>query len=220
MDISQNIYTQFKLPIQYIHHIKIENNLLQDIEMKGDNNMISTLMGSTSPYGHLLWDMWSSQYTTNVDFLKEFQKLMKKYKSIQLEPYDYMKTWTQFKQQTAFKEKYAFLEWQHLDICNRSSQCMQLMSCYNLASPVLNLCIPFFFLLFPFVLMKCIHKIPITFSAYKVLLFKQLKHNVFGKFIQEFSTRGNWDKKNVHGIRCMFLFFQHVSKYTRLYSFL
>ena len=62
-------------------------------------------------------------------------------------------------------------------------------------SPVISLLIPIIFLLFPFVLLKFIHKVPITFQSYKELLFKNMKHNIFGQFIYEFSHGGNYDKK-------------------------
>ena len=225
MDISQNIYTQFKLPIQCIDHTTLSDTILQDLELVGESNIMGTLINSESIYGQVLQNSWSSHYTTNVTFLKEFQKLMKRYNPVMLEKYNYLQTWGDFKQQTAFKEKYAFLEWKHLDIFNRSSKCMQIMSCYNLASPAINLCIPFFFLLFPFILMKCVHKIPITFSAYKKLMFQQLKHNVFGKCIQEFSSQGNWDKKmyTLLGV-CFYCFSMYqntlacVRFYNNLYS--
>ena len=221
MDLSENICTPFKLPIQYVSHKRLDETLLEDLEMKGTNNIIHMIMGSKTQYGKLLHNMWSSHYTTNISFLKDFQKLMKRYKPVHLESYNYMKTWNTFKKQTAFKEKYAFLEWGHLDVCNRSSQFMQFMSIYNLSSPILNLSIPFFFLLFPFILIKFIHKVPITFSVYKKILIEQLKQNVFGKFIQEFSTTGNWDKKIYTVLGVGFYFFsiyQNVLSCIRFYN--
>ena len=207
MDLSENICAQFKLPIQYVSHKQLDETLLEDLELKGPHNIIRMILDSKTAYGTLLYDIWSSHYTTNIAYLKDFQKLMKQYKPVHLESYNYMKTWNTFKKQNAFKEKYSFLKWQHLDICNRSSQFMQFMSIYNLSSPILNLCIPFFFLLFPFVLIKFIHKVPITFSMYKKILLQQLKQNVFGQFIQEFSTNGNWDKKMYTVLGVGFYFF-------------
>ena len=108
---------------------------------------------------------------------------------------NFMEKWVSFVNEPSFKEKYAYVEWEHLEFCNKSSECMQIISVYNLMSPVISLLIPIIFLIFPFVILKFVNKVPITFHAYKEILYEHMKNNIVGQFIHAFSHKGNYDKK-------------------------
>ena len=189
----ENISTQFKLPIEYTKFKILNPHILNDLEMNGDNNIYNNLFNNNSK--GLLHDKWCKFYTTNVKFLKNTNKFLQKYDTLPYQDTTFLDEWYTFKQETSFKEKYSFLEWQHLEFCNRSPHIMQIISMCNLASPAISLCIPILFLIFPFIILKFVQKIPISFSTYKQVLFKQIKNNVIGRFINEFSQGGNWDKK-------------------------
>ena len=195
MNINEIILSQFKLPIEYINNSTLESFILSDLELTGEKNIYKHIFKDNNIYSHLLVNKWSSFFTTNTDYLTDFQKLIKYHKTESIVNYKFYNMWVEFKQQTAFKEKYDFIEWNHLDFCNRSPQFMQCISIYNLASPVFNLSIPILFMIFPFIILKFIHKIPITLSSYTNILLKQFKNHAFGKLITEFTSGGNWDKK-------------------------
>lgn len=187
----------FKLPIQYIDHKTLDHNIMCDLELtcpSGETSIINPIYTNSKPF---LQSIVSKYYTTNTTFLKQTQKLIKNYKHVPLlDTRDkFMERWVNFMNETSFKQKYGYIEWDHLDFCNRSSQIMQIMSVYNLSSPVISLALPVLFLIFPFILLRFVHKIPITFDSYRATLFENMKHNVIGQMIHEFSNSGNYDKK-------------------------
>lgn len=187
----------FKLPIQYIDHEILQDTLLRDLELYNDangNTIMNNIYTNSKPF---LQNNVSKYYTTNKDFLRETQDIIKKYKKVPLleSRNTFMDRWISFMNETSFKQKYGYIEWDHLDFCNRSSQIMQIMSVYNLSSPIISLALPLLFLIFPFILLRFVHKIPITLESYKNILYENMKHNVVGQMIHEFSNNGNYDKK-------------------------
>ena len=182
----------FKTPIQYVKHNNVPEHILNDLELCGENNMIQNIYKSKNNF---LYDKLTKYYTTDVKYLKEFQSFVKKYKTLPLIENNFRTQWTEFINETSFKQKYSYVEWDHLDFCNKSSALMQIISVCNLMSPVVSLLIPILFLIFPFILLRFIHKVPITFASYKNTLFENMKNNIIGQFIQEFSRGGNYDKK-------------------------
>lgn len=188
---TENIQQFFKLPIEHIKHKTLDKNILNDLELT-NNNIIHFLVDSSNTF---LYDKLCKYYTTDTKFLKHMQKYLKKSKPLPLTKTDFLERWVSFTNETAFKEKYSYIEWEHLDFCNKSSDWMQIISVYNLMSPVISLMIPIIFLIFPFVLLKFVHKVPISFSSYKEILLKNMKNNIIGQFIREFSYGGNYDKK-------------------------
>jgi len=192
---NKNILSQFKLPIEYVQNSKLNDDIVNDIELGGENSLYKFMFNNQTELGNIITNKWNLYYTTNTHFLADFQILMKKYKHTELTDYNYYKHWNEFKNQTAFKEKYSFIEWEHLEFCNKSPQFLQLLTIYNLTSPIISLIIPIVFLIMPFIIIKFVMKAPITFDIYKTLLYKQFRNHAFGKLIKEFSSRENWDKK-------------------------
>lgn len=189
---NNTIANIFKLPIEYIKHNTIDNHILDDLELNGENNIIKKFHISNNNF---LIDKLTKYYCTDTKYLKHFQKFMKKYKTLPLLNSNFKEEWVEFINETSFKQKYSYVEWEHLAFCNTSSQLMQIISVCNLLSPAISLIVPILFLVFPFILLRFIHKVPITFSSYKAILFQNMKNNILGQFIQEFSSGGNYDKK-------------------------
>ena len=189
-----NIQNTFKLPIEYIEHKRIHQHILDDLELTGGkDNIIKNIYDSSNNF---LNDKLTMFYTDKLKYLKDQQKFFKmKDCKLPLLRTRFIDKWKSFVNETSFKEKYSFVEWEHLEFCNHSSQCMQIISVYNLMSPVISLLVPIIFLLFPFFLLKCIQKVPITFAAYKNILIEHMKFNVLGQVVQQFSYAGNYDKK-------------------------
>ena len=103
---------------------------------------------------------WSKYYTTNINYLKDSQKLIKSYSPIKgnaLAP-DKCKqvfdTWKEIKNDIDFKEKYQYIEWKHLEFLNKSPMFLEMLSLYTLTSPVLSLLSPVLLLIVPFFILK------------------------------------------------------------------
>ena len=207
MKLQENIYNEFRLPIEYVNHSVLPTTLLDDLEMRQTDehdNIYECILVDESQNSintsNVLVNKWSSFYTTDVSFLQDFQTFLLDYdvetypdESITQE--SFYNTWGSFKNQTSFKQNYYFLEWEHLDFCNRNPQIMQFMSFYNLISPVLSLLVPVLFLVFPFIILKFVQKIPITLDRYIAELKKQFAHHSIGKIVSGLTDTSNLNSK-------------------------
>ena len=189
----------FKLPIYYCKNKShIFKNLYSDLELlEGVNNgMYKYLLNPKTTLGENILSQWSKYYTTDIEFLKESQKL---YGSLENEEVDIgctedMKNiWGEIKNQKNFLEKYQYVDWEKIKWINEYSPFMSFMSFYNLASPALNLLLPIIILLIPFFLLK-IMGVPCTFAAYKKILLEQIRNHSIGQLFTEFNNVG-WDKR-------------------------
>jgi subfamily B ATP-binding cassette protein MsbA len=61
--------------------------------------------------------------------------------------------WNEIKSETGFCEKYLYVDWDFAKFLNNNPLFLQLMSIYNVASPMLSLCLPIFVLIVPFFVM-------------------------------------------------------------------
>ena len=205
---NHTITNFFKLPIEYVKHFELDKEITHDLELQGTKNVMRPLLyGNTDNSYNTLSDKWSRLYTTNVKYLKQMQSLLKKYQPQPVLHSDFKSQWVSFINETSFKQKYSYVEWDHLEFCNRSEQIMQIISVYNLASPVLSLLVPILFFIVPFVILKFVQKVPITFTAYKDILLKNFKHNIIGQLVEQFTHGGNWDKKMYLLFGCGFYVF-------------
>jgi len=186
-----SIQENFSLPIEYTKHECLEEHISNDLEFS-QNNIISNIYDSSNTFLH---EKLTKFYTKDVKYLKQMQTILKNPTQFPLIRTNFMEKWVSFVNEPSFKEKYAYVEWEHLEFCNKSSEYMQIISVYNLMSPVISLLIPIIFLIFPFVILKFVNKVPITFYAYKTILYENMKNNIVGQFIREFSHQGNYDKK-------------------------
>ena len=219
MTLQENIYNEFRLPIEYVNYSILPTTLLDDLEMRQtveQDNIYNFILLDPSHNNvetpSVLVNKWSSFYTTDISFLQDFQTFVLDY-DIETYPDEtitqgsFYNTWESFKNQTSFKQKYYFVEWEHLDFCNRNPQIMQFMSFYNLISPVLSLLVPVLFLIFPFIILKFVQKIPITLERYIAELKKQFAHHSIGKIISGLTDTSNLNSKMMAVIGLMFYVF-------------
>jgi energy-coupling factor transporter ATP-binding protein EcfA2 len=127
-------------------------------------------------------------YTTDINFLKDTQKLLQTYEPPQkkVEYSGIMKAWNEIKNDTSFKDKYYYLDWQMLEFMNKSDQFLQIMSIYNLASPLISFFIPIIILIIPFFIIK-VRGLEITMAEYVEVLKVVIKNNAIGKLFTEFN---------------------------------
>ena len=120
-------------------------------------------------------------YTNNKLFLKQTQKIIESWKlddgqfSKQKQYDKFYELWKKIKGDENFIDRYYYVDVDFFKFLNHSSPFLQLLSIYNLVSPILSLILPVILLLVPFFMLK-FSGIPITLkSYYKVLM------NIFSK---------------------------------------
>ena len=139
---------------------------------------------------------WSKYYTNNVDFLLETQELLKNYSAFKKVEFSETKTTIQENSiynkcesviyDNGFINNYQYIDLPLLSKFNNNSLCLQVLSMYNLSSPVFSLLIPILFLLLPFFIIKLQgHKI--TFVLYFEHLKNVFSNHIIGQLFSSFS---------------------------------
>jgi len=179
----------FKLPIEYIDNkTKLEDHTINDLELVKSENKKSLYTHVFNPntiMGENNINRWSKYYTSDISFLKDTQTLLKK-KNIQQDNVnaecqtDIIEIWNEINNETGFNEKYSYVEWEKLRILNTNSKFLQLLSMYNMASPIFSLMMPILFLIIPLIIIK-IRGLPITIDKYIELLKMVFKKHQLGK---------------------------------------
>ena len=198
---TENNDIVFKLPIDYIEDkYPIEENIKTDLELLPRDDcpsLYSYIFPVTSMYANKIVPMWSQYYTSNKLFLQDTQSLIKKFEPIEqpsIEEMDNIHTiLEEMKNETGFYEKYKYLDIKFLEFLNNSPTFLQILTIYNLSSPIISLAIPILMLIIPFFILK-LQKISISLQTYIQTLLTVLKNHVVGKAISEFSHVG-WDRR-------------------------
>ncbi len=197
---------QFKLPIEYLNSSDIYSLspiVSSDLELvvtKSQRSMYEYLFQPTHTFGKILVPSWGKAYTTNTIFLNDTRHIVENFdkynECVKTEnPVDcgrMFEIWDDVKQDTAFHERYGYIEWELLKQFNRSPSFLQLLSFMNVLSPAVSLLLPFVFILFPFLLLK-IQGVPISFETYKEVLMNIAKHHFIGKTLANLQSF-SWDK--------------------------
>lgn len=200
-DTNTNTNT-FQLPITYLTdkhlikpHIKTD---LELISLKGETSLYDNVFQPTTLYGKQTVPLWAEYYTANKAFLKDSQALVKALKVkakddniAVVNETDVNAIWQDIESETGFVEKYHYMEWTRFKECNNSAAFLQILSLYNMTSPLLSLAVPIFFLIFPFILLK-IQGIPISINRYIEVLKTLFKQHQLGQIFTLGSA--SWDK--------------------------
>jgi hypothetical protein len=169
--------------------------------------LVQTIDGSNNPMYHFFFDFengnkefatsivkqTAKHYTTDVDFLKDNQKLLTQFEKLS-HPYkscnnDYQKIkdlWNEIKQDTGFKEKYYYIDWPMWEFLNKSEGFLQCMSIYNMSSPVISLLLPILILIIPFFIIQ-LKGLHLTVQEYIEVLKIIVSQHVIGKLFSEFN---------------------------------
>jgi energy-coupling factor transporter ATP-binding protein EcfA2 len=215
-DTNTNTNTNtFQLPITYLTdkhlikpHIKTD---LELISLKGENSLYDNVFQPTTLYGKQTVPLWAEYYTANKTFLTDSQCLIKELnkkalnvKALNIKALNIKgdnitpvneeaiaAIWQDIVSETGFVEKYHYMEWSRFKECNNSAVFLQILSLYNMTSPLLSLAVPIFFLIFPFILLK-IQGIPIGINRYIEVLKTLFKQHQLGQIFTLGSA--SWDK--------------------------
>jgi len=201
------INNYFKIPIYYNDNkVEISKNIISDLELvntiDSSNNPIYTyLFDNNNDVSTKINEQISQYYTTDTNFLKDNQILLKEYIPLGVKYTDYsnnykniLNIWNELKIDTGFKEKYYFIEWEFLEFLNRSQWFLQFMSIYNLLSPIISLLVPIIILIIPFFIIK-MKGLQITINEYIDVLKIVANQNAIGKlFVVNLSEINSQEK--------------------------
>lgn len=201
------INNHFKLPIYYNESkVELNKNIINDLELiktvdPSANSIYNYCFDNDNDVSKNLNQQICKYYTTDVDFLKDNQTLLKEYIPLDVKYTDYCKNykniidiWNELKIDNGFKERYYYVEWEKLDFLNRSELFLQFMSMYNLLSPVFSLFVPIIILIIPFVIIK-MKGLIITITEYIEVLKEVASNNAIGKlFVVNFNELNPQEK--------------------------
>lgn len=213
------INEHFKIPIFYNENkVELNKNILKDLELietidTSCNPIYSFCFDNDNDISKKLNQQLCKFYTTDTDFLKDSQDLLKTYKPSGVKYTDYSKNyknivdiWNELKIDIGFKERYYFVEWETLEFLNRSQSFLQIMSIYNLLSPLISLLVPIIILIIPFFIIK-MKGLQITINEYIDVLKIVANQNAIGKlFVVNFSEINAQEKFYIFISAAFYLF--------------
>lgn len=196
----EHISQQFRLPLSYQKDASVRQT---NPQMVRDLELIETIDASSAlpfyesaftprtVFGRKVLEQWPNSYTHDVAFIQETQKLLKTYHPVDEQPAPFfqkiMDVYDEIISDGGFKEKYQYLDWAHVEHLNRSATFLQVMSMYNLASPVLSLLTPVFILLIPFFIIQA-KGLQLTWGDYLKILHGVVSNHALGKLFTQFHS--------------------------------
>jgi len=213
------INDHFKIPIFYNESkVELNKNIVKDLELiethdSSCNPIYNYCFDNDNDVSKKLNQQLCKYYTTDVNFLKENQILLKDYKPLGVKYTDYSNNyknivdiWNELKLDAGFKERYYFVEWEMLEFLNRSEWFLQFMSVYNLLSPIISLLVPIIILIIPFFIIK-MKGLQITISEYIDVLKIVASQNAIGKlFVVNFTEIHSQEKLYIFISAAFYLF--------------
>jgi hypothetical protein len=159
----------------------------------------------SSVYGTEHLPIWSKYYTTDIEYLKQSQTLLEMFdnellersiaqntsSATSIEAFSSMKqTWTDLRgtgKINDFKEKFSYVETPFLSKLNTSSSFLQILSIYNISSPVIALLTPIIILIIPFFVLL-MRGLAVSVTEYIEILKTILSQHSVGKFLTQFDS--------------------------------
>jgi len=209
MSISkiENINDHFKLPIHYNKNkTAIKDNIITDLELvntldASSNSIYSYYFNNKNPLTEKVINQVTQYYTTDVDFLKDNQKLLKTFrqqpqiqgqmteiKHDNCDKYNKMiEAWNEIKGDTGFKERFYYIDWPMWEFLNKSQPFLQFMSIYNMASPVISLFVPIIILIIPFFIIR-LKGLTLSMQEYIDILKVVISQHAIGKLFTQFGS--------------------------------
>jgi hypothetical protein len=197
----------FKMPIYYNEDkVELNKNIIADLELittidQSCNPIYTYCFNNDNDVSKKLIEQTTKYYTTDKNFLKENQTLLKDYKGVDKKYTDtvpnyknIIEIWNELKIDSGFKEKYYYVDWEMIEFLNKSEIFLQFMSIYNLFSPLLSLMMPIFILIIPFFIIK-LKGLTITIGEYVNVLQIVAKQNALGKLFTVNFTEINMQEK-------------------------
>ena len=158
----------FELPIFYVEEKqRLDENIIDDLELLELNEdsevrqgLLETIIQPKSKIGFERLNTLSEYYTNNKKFLKDTQKILGGWKadenieSKQKQYDDFYELWKNIKNDENFIDRYYYVDIEFFKFLNNSPLFLQILSLYNLVSPILSLILPIILLIVPFFMLK------------------------------------------------------------------
>ena len=213
----EKINEYFKIPISFNKQkMELNSNIIEDLELiktidsnqeqeqnREQNQEQNREQSTTSIYeytynpktsvGKKVLEQYPTHYTTDIQYLKDTQNLLKLYKpytkqSDPISDFDHerdldhiVKIWEEIKNDSGFKNKYQYIDWSFWEFINKSETLLQFLCLYNLASPVLSFLTPILILITPFFIIQS-RGVKLDISQYIEILKVVSSNNPIGKF--------------------------------------
>ena len=218
----------FKYPIEYLKEKHVLPEVIkEDLELlkthdKKEKPIYNILLKPKTKLGEKSISKFSHFFTTNIEYLKETQKLTKKVKNIDFDASlinNMYNKWNNIKDDGDFINKYQYIGWEKLKWLNYSQIFLHILSIYNLLSPAINLMSPLFLFIVPFVLLRSM-KIKITWKMYKSILVTQFKNHAIGQLFTSFHKVKMSQKVYIMFCAGMYIynFYQNILSCYRFYK--
>ncbi len=209
----EDIHKHFKLPIYYVDNkLELPKNINDDLELYSDdindtNKLYNFTFEPNNDYSKNMMKEWSKYYTNDINFLQDTQVIIKKlYSCNDTNSFQQLECWNDVKKENNFKDRFHYVDWSYFRKFNESSTFLQILSIYNMSSPILSLAIPIIMLILPFFILK-IQGISITLSKYYDILKMLLSRHTLGKLFTDFSSI-SWSSRIYIFISIVFYFIQ------------
>jgi hypothetical protein len=195
----------FKIPICYNKEVKkLTENIVTDLELintfeKDETSIYNCVFKPNNKPAAQVIKQFGNYYTTDVSYLKDTQTFISNIKREDINSIynkhlindsnidDTLAIWEEIKGETGFCEKYLYIDWNFAKFMNNNPAFLQLMSIYNIASPILSLCLPIFILIIPFFIIK-VKGIELNIKEYIDILKMLISNHSITKIFTQFNT--------------------------------
>lgn len=233
-----------KLDDNIIVDLELNKNIEEDIkeqEQEKDNDkthvnydnkpMYEYIFKPQTTIGKELLSVVPQYYTTDIHYLTQTQLLINSISNTEVTKIhedtcvdkfaieDFINTWNEIKGETGFCEKYLYIDWSFAKFMNNSASFLQFMSLYNIASPIISLCIPIFVLIVPFFIIK-IKGLELSLSEYIVILKTIISQHAITQVFINFNNVNFGQKMYLLMSAAFYLFsiYQNILTCIRFYS--
>ena len=232
-----DVNTVFKIPIFYNKNVKkLNESVVNNLELvksldKDEPSIYDNVFNPSNKPSKKIIEQVAGSYTTDIDYLKDTQNLIKSFEIEELNTInnkhsfsnfdlnDTVSLWEEIKGETGFCEKYLYIDWSFAKDLNNNSSFLQLMSIYNIASPILSLCLPIFVLIIPFFIIK-LRGVELGIKQYIDILKNIISNHSIFKVFTEFHQVDNSQKAYLVMSSAFYLFsiYQNILICIRFYS--
>ena len=187
------LLTDFELPISSQKKINfLDNSVINDLELeetKDHKSIYEYVFEPKTILGKNNLKLWSTTYTYDKKFINDSKKLISNLNTF-IQPEDIsfneiIEIYDKINSNENFNKDYSFIEFEYLSHLNKNEIVLQILSLYNISSPLLSLVTPIVMLIIPFLIIK-VQGIPITLEKYIEFLKLSFKNHPLGNFSLDF----------------------------------
>ena len=186
----------FKLPIEWRDNKQLDATTTTDLELldtkpenEGGSSLQSTLFKPTHEYQKLNLDRQLTKYTSDIDFLRDNQLVIKSMEECSAPNRSLVQRFFESRQELEaeedFHSRYNYINFERFRGLNTNPKFLQILSLYNITSPILTLITPIIILILPFFLIRW-KGISLSMSSYIDIVKRLVKNHAIGKLLGSF----------------------------------